>query len=66
MPVPAQIGRTSRNDHEMPDPRLDPRLAPGAHIRLARLIRLDRVDGFMSVNRVVVVKAGFHGTKVAE
>lgn len=63
MPVPAQIGLVNRNDDEMPDAWIDPGLAPGAHVGFASLIGLDRVDGFVIAERVVVVGAGIHGMK---
>jgi hypothetical protein len=65
MPVPPQIGSIPRDDNEMPDPRLDPRLTPGAHVGLACLIRLDGFDGFGVVSSQCVFEAqsGIHVMK---
>jgi hypothetical protein len=63
MPVSAQIGRISRDDDKMSDSRLDPGLTSGAHIGLARLIRLDGADRFVSVRHIVAVEAGIHRVK---
>jgi hypothetical protein len=51
------------NNNEMPDPGLDPRITPGAHVRLARLISLDRVDNLVSGACAVVVRLGIHVVK---
>ncbi len=45
MPVTAQVGGAIRDNDEMPDAGFDPRITPGANVRLASLIRLDRVHG---------------------
>lgn len=42
--MPAKIGRFVRDDDHVPDTSWDDRCASGAHIFLARLIRLDRLD----------------------
>ena len=60
MPVPPQIGGVPRDDDEVPDARFDPGLAPGAHIGLARLIRLHGIDGLVPATRVVIVRDRFH------
>jgi hypothetical protein len=54
------------NNNEMPDPRLDPRITPGAHVCLARLIRLDRVDHLVSEASIVEERVGLHRDNVAE
>ncbi|MEN8041949.1 MAG: hypothetical protein ABFR95_10650 [Actinomycetota bacterium] len=48
MPVTAKIrGFLGYND-QMPDADLDRAVAPGAHVTLARLVRLDRVHHVFS------------------
>ena len=42
--MPAQVGGVFGHDDQVAGPDLDRRVAAGAHIPLARLIRLDRVD----------------------
>jgi hypothetical protein len=54
------------NNNEMPDPGLDPRITPGAHVRLARLISLDRVDNLVSEASIVAERVGLHRDNVAE
>ena len=63
MPVTPEIRGTGWNDDEMPDTDVDPRLAAGTHIGLARLIRLNETDGFGSVKLVVGVRAWIHEMK---
>ena len=45
MPVAPQIRGEARNDNNVTDTRFDPRVATGAHVRLAGLIRLYRMYG---------------------
>lgn len=45
MPVAPQIRCEARNDNNVADTRFDPRVAAGAHVRLAGLIRLYRMHG---------------------
>ena len=54
------------NNNEMSDPGLDPRITPGAHVRLARLISLDRVDNLVSEASIVEEWVGLHTDNVAE
>jgi len=44
MPVPPEVGSQVRDDDEVADAGLDLFLAAGAQVRLASLVRLDRVD----------------------
>lgn len=54
------------DNNEMSDPRLDPRITPGAHVCLARLIRLNRVDNLVSEASIVEERVGLHRDNVAE
>ncbi len=47
MPVTTHVGRLVWNDHEMERARRDGRLASRAEVLLLRLVRLDRVDGYV-------------------
>ena len=48
MPVPTQVGGFGRHDDDMTNAYLDDAVATRAHIALACLIRLDRLDEFGS------------------
>ena len=63
MPVATQVGSAFRNNNEMPDSGLDSRITSGADVRLACLIRLNRIDGFVPVKSVVGVQSGIHEMK---
>ena len=47
MPVPAQVGCSARNNHNMADSGFDPRITAGADVCLASLIGLDGVHGWI-------------------
>lgn len=47
MPVPTEVRGKVRHDHDMSDTGFDPRLASRADVRLARPVRLNRVDGYL-------------------
>jgi hypothetical protein len=51
VPVPAEIRRLLGNDNDVADSGVDDRLTTRADVRLARLIRLDRMNHLMFVPR---------------